>query len=50
MSVVIAYMVLEAASRQELESAVKDALRKGWQPMGGIAVSAGVFYQTMVGQ
>ena len=50
MAVVIAYMVLEAASRLELETAVKDALRKGWQPMGGIAVSGGVFYQAMVGQ
>ena len=49
MSVVIAYMVLEGASRQELEAAVKDAIRKGWQPLGGVAVSAGMFYQAMAG-
>jgi hypothetical protein len=49
MSVVIAYMVLEGASRQELEAAVKDALRKGWQPIGGVAVSGGMFYQAMAG-
>jgi hypothetical protein len=50
MPVVIAYMVLEAASKKELEAAVKDAIRKGWQPMGGVAVSANLFYQAMVGQ
>jgi hypothetical protein len=49
MSVVIAYMVLEADSKQELEIAVKDALRKGWQPIGGISVSEGKFYQAMAG-
>lgn len=50
MSVVIAYMVIEAGTRQELETAVKDALRKGWQPLGGVSVSDGKFYQAMAGQ
>jgi len=50
MAVVIAYMVIEAASREELESAVKDALRKGWQPLGGVSVSDGKFFQAMAGQ
>lgn len=49
MSVVIAYIVLEAASRELLEVAVKDSLRKGWQPIGGVAIQGNVFYQAMVG-
>jgi len=49
MSVVIAYMVLEGATRELLEAAVKDAIRKGWQPIGGIAVSGSMFYQAMGG-
>jgi hypothetical protein len=49
MSVVIAYSVLEGATKELLEAAVKDAIRKGWQPIGGIAVSNGVFYQAMGG-
>ena len=50
MAVVIAYAVLEAASRVELEAAVREAIGKGWQPVGGIAVSGGVFYQAVVGK
>jgi hypothetical protein len=50
MSVVIAYMLLEAESREQLETVVKDAIRKGWQPQGGVSVSNGIFYQAMVGQ
>jgi len=49
MSIVIAYMVLEAPSREQLEAAVKEAIGKGWQPAGGIAVSAGIFYQAVTG-
>jgi len=49
MSVVIAYMVLEAATKDLLEAAVKDALRKGWQPIGGVSVSGTMFYQAMAG-
>jgi hypothetical protein len=49
MSVIIAYSILQAASVQQLEALVKDAISKGWQPVGGVAVSGGVFYQTMVG-
>jgi hypothetical protein len=49
MSVVIAYMVLEGTTKQELEAAVKDAIRKGWQPIGGLAVSGNTFYQAMAG-
>lgn len=50
MSVVIAYVVLEAGSREELVALVKEAIGKGWQPEGGVAVADGRFYQAMVGQ
>jgi hypothetical protein len=49
MPVIIAYMVLEAGSREELENLVKEAIGKGWQPEGGLAVANGRFYQAMVG-
>jgi hypothetical protein len=49
MPVVIAYMVLEGATKELLEAAVKEAIRKGWQPIGGIAVSGAMFYQAMAG-
>jgi hypothetical protein len=50
MSIVIAYIVVEAPSRKQLEAAVKEAIGKGWQPVGGVAVSGGVFYQALTGQ
>jgi hypothetical protein len=46
---VIAYSVLEGATKELLEAAVKEYIRKGWQPIGGIAVSGGIFFQAMVG-
>jgi hypothetical protein len=49
MPVIIAYMVLEASSKQELEEKVLEAIGKGWQPGGGVAVANGRFYQAMVG-
>ena len=49
MPVVIAYMVLEGATKELLEAAVKDAIRKGWQPLGGVSVSGNIFYQAMAG-
>jgi hypothetical protein len=49
MAVIIAYKILEAASMQEIEALVKEAISKGWQPIGGIAVSGGRFYQAMGG-
>jgi len=49
MSVIIAYMVLEGSTKELLEAAVKDALRKGWQPIGGVSVSGDKFYQAMAG-
>jgi hypothetical protein len=49
MSVVVAYVVLEAPSKQQLEVLVKESISKGWQPLGGVAVALGVFYQAMVG-
>jgi hypothetical protein len=49
MPVIIAYMVLEAGSKKELEAEVREAIGKGWQPEGGISVANGRFYQAMVG-
>ncbi|MGD0801377.1 MAG: DUF1737 domain-containing protein [Terracidiphilus sp.] len=49
MPVIIAYSILQGASIQQLETLVKDAISKGWQPIGGVAVSGGVFYQAMAG-
>lgn len=49
MTVVIAYHVLEASSKKELEKLVNEHIGKGWQPSGGIAIANGVFYQAVVG-
>jgi len=49
MSVVIAYKILEAPTAALLETAVKEALGKGWQPIGGIAIANGIFYQAVAG-
>ncbi len=49
MSVVVAYIVLEAASKQQLEVLVKESISRGWQPLGGVAVSGFMFYQAMAG-
>ena len=49
MLVVIAYRVLEAGSREELETIVREAIGKGWQPLGGVSVCSGRFYQAMSG-
>lgn len=49
MPVVMAYMVLEGTTREALELAVREALSMGWQPLGGIAIANGVFYQAMIG-
>ena len=48
-SVVIAYRIVEAATREALEAALAEALKEGWQPLGGLAISNGIFYQTLVG-
>lgn len=50
MSVVIAYKILEAPTREQLETLVKQAIGQGWQPTGGLAVANGTFYQAVVGQ
>lgn len=47
--VIIAYKILESSSVELLEALVKDAISKGWQPIGGVAVSDGHFYQAMGG-
>lgn len=49
MAVVVAYMVIEGTTKDELETLVKAAIGKGWQPIGGIAISGRMFYQAMVG-
>jgi hypothetical protein len=48
-AVVIAYKVLEATTRQALEEAVREAISQGWQPLGSLTISGGIFYQAVVG-
>jgi hypothetical protein len=50
MAVVVAYMVIEGTTKEELENLVKVAIGKGWQPLGGVAIAGRFFYQAMVGQ
>jgi len=49
MSIVIAYKVLEATTREALEIAVREAISQGWQPQGGLSIHGGIFYQVVVG-
>jgi hypothetical protein len=49
MAVIVAYKVLEGASKKDLEAAVKEAIKQGWQPLGGVAISNEIFYQAMGG-
>jgi hypothetical protein len=49
MAVVVAYRVLQAESKEQLETLVKEMIAKGWQPLGGIAISDKVFYQAIAG-
>lgn len=49
MMVVMAYQILQANSRKDLEELVMDEIRKGWQPMGGVCIAEGIFYQAMIG-
>jgi hypothetical protein len=46
---IVAYMILEGATKAQLEEEVKVAISKGWQPLGGISVAGNSFYQAMVG-
>ena len=46
---VVAYKILEGATKAQLEELVKVAISKGWQPLGGVSVAKDVFYQAMVG-
>jgi len=50
MSVVVAYTVLEASSKEKLEVLVMEFISKGWQPLGGVAIAGLSFYQAMAGQ
>ena len=49
MSIVVSYSILKAPSPKDLEDKVKEAIKRGWQPLGGIAVSNGEFFQAMAG-
>jgi hypothetical protein len=49
MPVVMAYMVLESTTKQALEEAVREALSQGWQPLGGVCIAEGIYYQAMIG-
>jgi hypothetical protein len=46
---IVAYQILEGTTKEQLEALVKDAISKGWQPLGGVAVAGNIFYQAMVG-
>jgi hypothetical protein len=46
---VVAYKILEGATKAQLEELVKVAISKGWQPLGGVSVAGNLFYQAMVG-
>jgi hypothetical protein len=49
MPVLIAYTILEGSTKEQLEALVREAIGKGWQPIGGVAISGKVFYQAMAG-
>jgi len=49
MPVLIAYAILQGTTKEQLEALVREAIGKGWQPIGGVAVSGNVFYQAMAG-
>ena len=49
MSIVVSYSILRAASPKDLEDKVKEAIKRGWQPLGGLAVNNGEFFQAMAG-
>jgi protein involved in ribonucleotide reduction len=49
MTVLIAYTILQGTTKEQLEALVREAIGKGWQPIGGVAVSGNVFYQAMAG-
>jgi hypothetical protein len=49
---IIDYIVVSKTSPRELQDAVKEYLREGWQPQGGVAVIADsnlrLHYQALV--
>jgi hypothetical protein len=49
MPVLIANTILQGTTKEKLEALVREAIGKGWQPIGGVAVSGKVFYQAMAG-
>lgn len=49
MSIVVSYSILKATSPKDLEDKVKEAIKRGWQPLGGLAVNNGEFFQAMAG-
>ncbi len=49
MSIVVSYSILKAPSPKDLEDKVKEAIKRGWQPLGGLAVSNGEFFQAVAG-
>jgi hypothetical protein len=49
MQIVVSYSILKATSPKDLEDKVKEAIKRGWQPLGGLAVNNGEFFQAMAG-
>ena len=49
MPIIVAYKILVGDSMQALEAAVKEAIKQGWQPIGGVAVNGSMFYQAIAG-
>ena len=42
------YRVLKYNLLSDLQEMVRDLMKLGWSPQGGMAVSAGFYYQAMV--
>lgn len=53
MDIVTDYRILENADHDELAKEVRDLIREGWRPQGGVACVSiwkeqGIWYQAMV--
>ena len=42
------YAILQSRSLSGIMRDVKEALRQGWKPQGGVCKSDGIFYQAML--
>jgi hypothetical protein len=42
------YWILKAEKDHELAKEVREYIRKGWVPLGGVAAGGGWFYQAVI--